>query len=158
MVDFDVKCWPVAVELQPLYVDTDSIIFKQNHNLYTPKLGDYLGEFTNEIDPTEGSHFIEFVSAEPKNYSYKVNTGITHSKMKGISLNFSASKKIDFNQIKQIVCNCNLSEEKITVTQKTIVRDKKDWTLHTKTTDKIYRMVYDKRVILDDLSTVPYGF
>ena len=139
-----------------MYVDTDSIIFKQNHDLYTPKLGDYLGEFTNEIDPAEGSHIIEFVSAGPKNYSYKLNSGITHSKVKGISLNFNASKKIDFNQIKQIVSN--LSEEKITVTQKTIVRDKKDWTLHTKTTDKIYRMVYDKRVILDDLSTVPYGF
>ena len=139
-----------------MYVDTDSIIFKRDRNLYSPQLGDYLGEFTNEIDPTEGSHIVEFVSAGPKNYSYKLNTGITHSKVKGISLNFSASKKIDFNQIKSLVCN--LSEEKILVTQKTIVRDKNDWSLCTKTTDKIYRMVYDKRVIREDLSTIPYGY
>ncbi len=49
-----------------LYVDTDSIIYKRSLDLYTPKLGDFLGEFTNEIDPSEGNLIVEFVSAGPK--------------------------------------------------------------------------------------------
>ena len=110
-----------------LYVDTDSIFFKRLPNHYSPKLGDYLGEFTNEIDPTEGNHIIEFVSAGPKNYSYKLDTGITHSKVKGFSLNFSASKKIDFNRIKNIVCN--MTKDTINVAQNTIIRDKKNWSV-----------------------------
>ena len=124
-----------------LYIDTDSIIFKRNP-LYSPKLGDFLGEFTNEIDPDEGNHIIEFVSAGPKNYSYKLDTGITHSKVKGFSLNFKASKKIDFDRIKQIVCN--MREENILIDQSTIVRNKQNWTLKTKSTAKIYRMVFEK--------------
>jgi hypothetical protein len=88
-----------------LNVDTDSIFFKRLLNHYSPKLGDYLGEFINEIDPSEGNHIIEFVSAGPKNYSCKLDTGITHSKVKDFSLNFSASKKIDFNRIKNTEYN-----------------------------------------------------
>jgi hypothetical protein len=42
--------------------------------------------------------------------------------------------------------------------QSTLVRNKNDWSLRTKTSDKIYRMVYDKRIICDDFSTLPYGF
>ena len=61
-----------------LYFDTDSIIFVANENDYVPPLGEFLGEFTNEIDPEEGDYIDEFVSAGPKNYAYKLNTGLTH--------------------------------------------------------------------------------
>ena len=136
-----------------MYVDTDSIIYKRNLSTYTPTLGDFLGEFTNEIDPSEGDHIIEFVSAgtTPTDYS-----GIVHSKVKGFSLNFAASKKIDFDKIKQIVCH--FRNEKIVINQSKIVRDKKDWSVRTKHNDKIYRMVCDKTIIQDNLSTLPYGF
>lgn len=39
-----------------------------------------------------------------------------------------------------------------------IAKDKTDWTLTTKTMQKVYRMVYDKRIIRDDLTTIPYGY
>ena len=51
-----------------------------------------------------------------------------------------------------------MNKEKILIRQSTIVRNKKDWTLKTISTDKIYRMVYDKRIIREDLSTIPYGY
>ena len=55
-----------------LYFDTDSIFFVTNaYDNYHPKLGDFLGQFTNEIDPREGTHITEFVSAGAKNYAYK---------------------------------------------------------------------------------------
>ena len=93
----------------------------------------------------EGNHIIEFVSAGPKNYSYRLDTEITYSKVKGFSLNFAASKKIDFDKIKNIVYH--LRNEKILINQTTITRDKSDWSVRTKQTDTIYRMVCDKRII-----------
>ena len=137
-----------------VYCDTDSVVYIKGN--YKPVIGDYLGMFTNEIDPKEGNEIIEFVSAGPKNYSFKLDTGITHTKVKGFDLNFSASLKIDFERIKEIVKN---PEEKKTIAlnQSNIKRNKNNWTVHTNNIEKIYRLVYDK-IILPDLTTVPFGY
>jgi hypothetical protein len=139
-----------------LYFDTDSIIYKKDSTSYEPEIGDFLGEFTNEIDPSEGNEIVEFVSAGPKNYAYRLDTGISHCKVKGFSLNYEASKLIDFDKIKQIVSKDR--ELKEHVKQNTIVRNKKDWSLKTKNNLKVYQLVYDKRIILSDLTTIPYGY
>jgi hypothetical protein len=112
-----------------MYVDTDSIFFKRFAGKYSPKSGDYLGEFTNEFAPSEGSHIVVCVSTKPKNHADK---------------------------IKNIVCN--MREERVYVRHSTLVRNKIDCSLRTKTSDKINRMVYDKRIICDDSSTLPNGF
>ena len=137
-----------------VYFDTDSIFYIKGE--YEPICGDYLGMFTNEIDPQEGHEIVEFASAGPKNYTYKLDTGITHTKIKGFSLNVSASGVVDFEKIKQIVTS--KEEIEIPIEQSTITRNKSNWTVQTKSFKKIYRQVYDKRVILDDLSTLPYGY
>lgn len=85
--------------------------------------------FTNEIDPSEGNEIIEFASAGSKNYTYKLDTGITHTKIKGFSLNFTTSKVIDFEKIKSLVIN--RSSESEAIEQNTITRNKKDWTVQT---------------------------
>ena len=81
--------------------------------------------FTNEKDPEEG--IVEIVSAGPKNYSYKLDTGFTHTNVKGFALNVTASKLIDFDKIKKIIT----TNEEITKTveQNLITKDKsKDFT------------------------------
>ena len=137
-----------------LYFDTDSIIYKKVDGEYDPKIGDFLGEFTDEIDM--GVEIIEFVSAGPKNYAYLLDNGVSHCKVKGFSLNYTASKLIDFNKIKNLVVEDFSCTE--TINENLIVRNKKDWSLHTKNQNKIYRVVYDKRVILPNLTTIPYGY
>lgn len=89
-----------------LYFDTDSIFFVSNpEDTYQPELGDYLGDFTSEIDPREGNYIKEFVSAGPKNYAYKLDTGVTHCTVKGITFNSLTVKVINFESIKDIVCS-----------------------------------------------------
>ena len=140
-----------------LYFDTDSIIFVSREGEYEPKLGNFLGEFTNEIDPKDGDHIIEFVSAGPKNYAFKLNTGVTKCTVKGITLHHVACLTINYESIKDIVCGDH--EKKLTVKQLKFKRDNKVWNVSTEENDKSYGFVYDKRILnKTDLSTLPFGF
>lgn len=137
-----------------LYCDTDSIIYISKPGEYEPKLGNYLGQFTNELD--QDTYIEEFVSAGPKNYAYRLNTGKTQCTIKGFTQNHITSLKLDMNAIKNIVCEDQ--EKKITVDQLKFVKDKKDWTIKSKIEKKNYGFVYDKRVLFEDLSTLPFGY
>ena len=140
-----------------LYFDTDSIIYvTRPEDTYQPKIGTYLGEWTNEIDSREGNHIVEFVSAGPKNYAYKLDTGVTHCTVKGFTLNYLASLKITFDSIRELVCK-NQSD-KIAVDQLQFKTSKKDWSIKTNIVQKYYGFVYDKRVMLENFDTNPYGY
>ena len=44
---------------------------------YLPRCGDFLGDFTNEINPAEGSYIQEFVSGDPK-VCFEILLNINH--------------------------------------------------------------------------------
>ena len=138
-----------------LYFDTYSIFFISRPGEYEPKLGDYLGEFTNGIDPSEG-HYHKICLGLLKNYSDRLNTGVTHCTVKGFTPNYQASQKINFETMKRIVQTDQ--SEKITVDQLKFLRDKHDWSISTSVIQKQYGFVYDKRVVKEDFSTVSYGY
>ena len=92
----------------------------------------------------------------PKNYAYKLDTGVTHCTVKGFTLNHIASLNINYDSIKKIVCDNR--EQKLQVRQLKFIRDNKNWEINTEYVDKMYGFVYDKRVLNEDLSTLPYGF
>jgi len=139
-----------------IYFDTDSIMFTYIPGQYKPFLGNYLGQFTDEIDKNEGNYIVEFVSAGPKNYAYKLDTGITHCTIKGFTLNYLTSLKINFDTIKDIVCNNQ--KLKIQSEQSKFIRNKKDWTIKTECENKQYGFVYDKRALFTDLTTLTYVY
>jgi hypothetical protein len=82
-----------------LYYDTDSAIYIQNVD-EAPKVhtGDYLGEFTDELEEFGSGSFIEeFVSGGPKNYAFMVICPATGKrKVKGITLNYNNSEVVNF--------------------------------------------------------------
>jgi hypothetical protein len=83
----------------------------QTNDTYFPKLGDYLGEWTDEVDKSEGNFITEFVSAGPKNYAYKLDTGVTHCTIKGFTLNYLTSLKVNFDTIKSLVTSETRNEK-----------------------------------------------
>ncbi|XP_078699560.1 uncharacterized protein LOC144926542 [Branchiostoma floridae x Branchiostoma belcheri] len=138
-----------------LYFDTDSIIYRCN-GANRIELGDYLGDFTSEVED-HGGYIVEFCSGGPKNYSYITADGTTVCKVRGFTLNYQNQKLINFNVMKNMIMGEGPETVDI-VTEQKITRDKKAKKIVNKREVKRYSLVYNKRVILDDHTTVPYGY
>ena len=157
--------WQLFHELEQLgdrvlYYDTDSIVYVERANApdeYRPSLGDYLGELTDEVD---GHNILSFVSGGPKNYAYKLDNGKTVCKVKGITLNYNNSQIINYDVMRYMVTNIG-NDDAASVSTKNqyqITRDIKHQRIMTKSFEKQYKVVYDKRIITHDFKTVPYGY
>ena len=142
-----------------LYYDTDSVIYVHEPGKPDPPLGNYLGDLTDELDA--GDYITTFISGGPKNYAYVTNNGKSETKIRGITLDYAATKKINLDVMRHLVhshVNCH-TEEKVTVDIPfKITRDKKEKNIVTKRMKKDYRVVYNKRVITENYGTLPYGY
>lgn len=144
-----------------LYYDTDSVFYVAKPNEYDPPTGEFVGDMTNELDCYgEGSYITEFVSGGPKNYSYNVfstkkNAIESVCKVKGIRLNHSTNKKINFKAMKALVEGTE--EDKILVEQ-TNFRRTKTHEVQTVNDPKKYRIRAEKRQFFEDYTSLPYGF
>ena len=145
-----------------LYYDTDSVIYWTDETQATPVLGDYLGEFTSELDSDD--YIVEFVSAGPKNYGYQTQKGHVECKVRGFRLNSEGKSQLNYNVMRQNVLDeiqKPLLKPRQTQIIKThqIVRDPKHYLLYTFPEYKQYQLVYDKRVV-DPVTfqTYPYGY
>lgn len=123
---------------------------------YLPKLGDFLGNFTNEISPKEGNYIKEFVSGGPKNYAYKLDTGKTDCTVKGYAINHLTNLLLNFDSIK--ACVEDTSKE-IIIPQLKFIKNKSSWQIETRIQNKKYNcLTYNKRLLSEDGSTLPFGF
>ena len=163
-------CWArlrlyEALELlgeRVLYYDTDSVIYLEEPDQLSPVLGDYLGEFTTELD--DDDYIVEFVSGGPKNYGYQTKNGHFECKVRGFHLNSEGKSQLNYNVMRQNVLDeiqKPLQKPRQTQVVKTyqIVRDPKTYELYTFPDSKFYQLVYDKRVV-DPISfqSYPYGY
>ncbi|GFT35599.1 DNA_pol_B_2 domain-containing protein [Trichonephila clavipes] len=137
-----------------LYFDTDSIIYKSD-GMNDPPLGNFLGEFTDELN---GGTITSFVTGGPKNYAYKLSDGSEVCKIRGFTLNFQNSLVLNYESVKELVSSMDASRFMTITNPRKITRDKKKRKVENKIESKTYKMVYDERVIQDDFSTLPYGY
>ena len=137
-----------------LYFDTDSIIYVHEEHKWSPPILDSLGCWTDELG---GKKITTFVSGGPKNYAYQLDDGSTVCKVKGMTLDYRTSQIINFETMKNMVLHQS-DEDKVTVTYPSKIVRGKDHKLFSKDMTKDYRVVYDKRQILENLNTLPYGF
>ena len=141
-----------------LYYDMDSVIFVSKPNEPEPPLGPYLGQLTNEL---KECYITTFISGGPKNYCYRTSTGKVETKVRGITLNCSAQQKVNFDVIRSLVylhAKCNVTGKVTVDIPLKITRNAKNKNIETKRMEKDYRIVYDKRLIIDDYKTLPYGY
>jgi hypothetical protein len=135
---------------------------------YKPPLGDHLGQLTNELTCqelnckgcNEGHWITEFVSCGPKNYAYKLNTGQSVCKVRGFSLNYENSLILNFEKMKDALHSWyNKAPETLVTVNYLIKRDKfQQPRLKNVQVNKTYGVVYDKRRVLPDYTTVPFGY
>ncbi|GFY74898.1 uncharacterized protein TNIN_225431 [Trichonephila inaurata madagascariensis] len=137
-----------------LYFDTDSIIYKSD-GINDPPLGNFLGEFTDELN---GGTITSFVTGGPKNYAYKLSDGSEVCKIRGFTLNFQNSLVLNYDSVKELVSSMDATRFMTVTNPRKITRDKKKRKVENKEESKTYKMVYDKRIIQEDFSTLPYGY
>ena len=165
------ELWSIMNKLgrRVLYHDTDSIIFSGNDtDTYTPPIGDYLGQLTNElcckeigcVGCEEGHWISEFVSCGPKNYSFRLNSGQIVCKVRGFSLNHKNSQIVNFESMKETLFSWKRKENPKLVTITTEISRQKYGSpmVYTRELKKNYTVVYNKRRVLDDFTTLPYGY
>ena len=143
-----------ALQKRILYCDTDSVVFTVKPGEDVPPLGDYLGQLTSELPA--GEYIKEFVTTGPKAYSYLTSCGSIETKLKGFTLNFKNSQLINFKTMRDNV----LFDKAVikSVDEHKIMRNKITRQIFNVRQEKIYRMVYDKRIIQADMTTLPYGY
>lgn len=149
---------------QVCYYDTDSVIYVHRPGLYKIPVGDYLGDMTDELakDYGPGSFIVEFCSGGPKTYGYiafstDTNTFIEVCKIKGLTLNLSASKKLNFSSLKAMI----LSEESISdtvVIKESRIRRTEGRDIITVIEKKDFRITGPKRKRDGDHDTLPHGY
>lgn len=101
------------------------------------------------------------MSGGPKCYAYHTLRGKTQIKCKGVTLNNKNAKTVTRESLKSLVdafVKDRNSDAHVTAVTDTIVRDKKRLHLKNKTVSKKVRVVYNKRRVLPDYTTLPYGF
>ncbi len=138
-----------------LYFDTDSVYFISRPGLPDLPLGDFLGQFTDELDKEDGNYIEEFCSTGPKSLAWKTDTGVTHCTLKGITYNYLTSCLLRFNEVRDIVLD---KTKNLNVPQFKFCRKKHTFEVYTCVQEKNYKFTYDKRIIMEDLTTRPYGF
>lgn len=144
-------------ELKPLdkrvlYHDTDSIIYEHDPQKYNIKEGLFLGEWECE---TKGKLITEFVSIGAKSYAYKVEDKVKDCKMKGISLHYDNSNKVNFEGMLKLVKG---NTDKI-ITDKNVRFDKnKENGISTTMITKEVKATLDKRIVKEDYYSYPFGY
>jgi len=124
---------------------------------------DNLGQMQSELKKDE--IIVEVFCAGPKNYEYKTYNSATGEsktvcKVRGITLNYSASQLVNFEKIKDMILNKKDDKTVIVRTENKIKRKKIDGgvNLNSEREDKTHRVSFLKRRRLNDNTSLPFGF
>ena len=144
-----------------LYYDTDSVIYKSKRGQEKLPLGEFLGQFTDEID---GDVIVEFCSGGAKNYGYLTKKGKTECKVRGFSLNYETKQILNYHTMKANILK-ELDEPREKARRMVITipdyfqRDQVTKKIKLTERKKHYQLVFDKRVINPATrSSTPYGY
>ncbi|XP_026280689.2 uncharacterized protein LOC113208067 [Frankliniella occidentalis] len=153
-----------AVGERAIYHDTDSICFLSVPGQPDPKLGQFLGDMTDQLadDYGPGSFITEFLAAGPKNYSYKTAVGgdlnniKTVIKVRGISVNTSSAKTVTFETLKDMILSDEQKQTLVHIPAQ--IARLPGWRIVTRPSSKTWQVCLNKRRRIDKERTVAYGY
>ena len=144
-----------------LYYYTDLVIYKTKRGQEKLPLGDFLREFTDEMD---GDEIVQFCSGGAKNYGYLTKKGKVECKVQGFSLNYETKQILNYYTMKENILK-ELDEplekaRKMAITIPDFFqRDQITKKIKLTERKKQYQLVFDKCVIDPATrSSTPYGF
>ena len=143
-------------KLQEKAISTDTVIFIQPTKVpYLIKKGDNLGQIQSELK--EDEIIVEYAY---KTYNSGNGEFKTVRKVRGITLNYSASQLVNFSKIKEIILSKDDAETVIVHTENQIKRKKIDVgvNLISEPEDKTYRVSFLKRRRLNDNTSLPFRY
>ena len=152
--------------IQVVYCDTDSCVYWEyiDRPLTMPE-GPYLGQVKDELTCDSvgcrgctNKHYItKIVCAGPKNYAYEVDTGYTVCKIRGFTLTSDNADVLNFDSLSAMV-KSGAGTDPIATYHFQIRRNKKTFQITSKQEKRIYTMSYNKRAIVQDYNTLPFGY
>lgn len=83
----------------------DFVIYVMKEGEWEFFIGDYFGEFINELD--EGDWIIEFVCNGFKNYVYQIYKGKYVCKVKGFFFNYNNVEILNLDSMRDVMFNCS---------------------------------------------------
>jgi len=137
-----------------VYFDTDSIFYIDN-GYNKVKTGTMLGEWTDELG--ENVYITDWASTGPKSYYYKTNNNTFKTVIKGFTLNYQNLLKLNGESMIKLIEQKN-KDNNIELEYNQITRDTLTKTIVNKKVTKKFSFGYDKRIILPDYDTIPYGY
>ena len=112
-----------------------------------------MGDFQSELRPGE---FIQyFACGGPKCYAYQTNLGSQVFKAKGLRIDQSNKDIFQLKNLQRMVRDPSIKFKVYNPFY--IHRPRGQYALISKELGKTFQYTYDKRMLLDDYSTVPYG-
>lgn len=150
-----------------LYADTDSCIYIHRKGDDEVKLGNYLGELTDELEGYPGFECYHGIFPGPKSYALKLRRPLKDGlfeekqivKNKGVTMNYEANKTLNADVMQQKaelfrktgVC------ETVGVKQQSFIPRGQKQRIFRKEFNKTWRVSSNKRVVTEN-ETFPYGF
>ena len=132
-------------------MDTNSIMY-YDHGKNTVQTSPLLGCWTDELD---GSYIQSMLASAPKTHSYKTASNNICTKMKGFTLHHKNAEKLNATALEELIDG---AVRKIKVTNTQIIRNKTTKQLVNKDETKTLSFKFEKRIMLDNYDTVPYGY
>ncbi|XP_055781116.1 uncharacterized protein LOC129857164 [Salvelinus fontinalis] len=142
-----------------LYHDTDYVVYVSKQGDWKPPISNYLGGLTSDLK--DGDHITEWSSCGPKSYAFRTKDNHVVLKAKGVAQNYENARRVNLESITRLVegfINDRNSNLEILSSYKKNVRDKKCFHLRNAPHTKRFRVVYDKRLLLPDRTTLPFGY
>ena len=96
------------------------------------------------------------MSGGPKNYAFETEKEQSVQKVKGITLNYRASQVVMLEALEKMI-HQKIGDLQVHYPHK-IHRNSELHELHTRSLAKTYQIVYDKRQIINEYHTLPFGY